>query len=71
MERPLGGNALFDLRHASALADQPSGLVDLQACAAADGQTPEDISRFLPWNLSDERRDQLNAQPPPAAFDTS
>ena len=30
----------------------------LQACAAADGQTPEDISRFLPWNLSDEHRDQ-------------
>ena len=43
----------------------------LQACAAADGQTPEDISRFLPWNLSDEHRDQLNAQPPPADFDTS
>ena len=37
----------------------------LQACAAADSQAPDDISRFLPWNLSDERRAELNSHPPP------
>ena len=28
----------------------------LEACAAAGGRAPADISEFLPWNLTDERR---------------
>ena len=28
----------------------------LTACAAAGGEAPEDVERFLPWNLSDEQR---------------
>ena len=43
----------------------------LQACTAAPGQTPDDIEPFLPWNLSDACRAQLNAHPQPDSFDTS
>src|SRR5205823_5272336 len=28
----------------------------LEACAAAGGEVPEDVERFLPWNLSEEDR---------------
>lgn len=28
----------------------------LEACAAAGGQVPEDVERFLPWNLSEAER---------------
>jgi transposase len=32
-----------------------------QGCAAAGGQVPEDIRRFLPWNLSPEQQKELGA----------
>ena len=35
----------------------------LQSCAEAGGQAPEDISSFLPWNLSEEQRRQLASEP--------
>lgn len=31
----------------------------LQSCAEAGGQTPADVSRFLPWNMPDEQRQAL------------
>ena len=31
----------------------------LQSCAAAGGKPPTDIDQFLPWNLSEERREHL------------
>jgi len=31
----------------------------LESCAAADGRPPADIESFLPWNISDERRANL------------
>ena len=33
----------------------------LQACAENGGQAPEDISRFLPWKMSEEKRKRLRA----------
>lgn len=33
----------------------------LQSCAAAGGKPPADIQPFLPWNLSEERREHLSA----------
>src|SRR3974377_2273409 len=39
----------------------------LESCATAGGKAPEDIERFLPWNLSDEHREKLgtpNTQSP-------
>jgi transposase len=44
----------------------------LESCAAAGGKAPEDIQPFLPWNLSDERREALAMPTPtPATIDTS
>lgn len=44
----------------------------LGSCAAAGGKAPEDIEPFLPWNLSDERRQALAmARAAPATIDTS
>jgi len=44
----------------------------LESCAAAGGKAPEDIEPFLPWNLSDERREALAMRTPtPATIDTS
>jgi len=44
----------------------------LESCAAAGGKAPEDIEPFLPWNLSDERRETLAMRnPTPATIDTS
>jgi transposase len=34
----------------------------LENCAAVGGKAPEDIQRFLPWNLSPERRVALSEQ---------
>jgi transposase len=34
----------------------------LESCAAAGGQSPDDIQQFLPWNLSPERRLALAKQ---------
>lgn len=31
----------------------------LQSCADAEGQAPKDVEEFLPWNLSEERREKL------------
>ena len=31
----------------------------LQSCAEAEGQAPKDVEEFLPWNLSEERREKL------------
>jgi len=39
----------------------------LGACAAAGGRAPADISGFLPWNLTDERRAALSDPVPPSA----
>lgn len=36
----------------------------LESCAAADGKPPADIESFLPWNLSDERRADLQSETP-------
>jgi transposase len=33
----------------------------LQGCAAAGGKVPQDISPFLPWNLSPEKKKELDA----------
>jgi hypothetical protein len=44
----------------------------LENCAAAGGKAPEDIQRFLPWNLSPERRVALAEQATsPSTGDTS
>ena len=32
---------------------------DFVQCAAAGGQVPRDIQAFLPWNLSDEKKNEL------------
>jgi transposase len=34
----------------------------LQACASAGGQAPADLERFLPWNLTAERRREWSSQ---------
>jgi transposase len=42
----------------------------LEACAAAGGKPPADIEPFLPWNLTDQRRQELNNDPgPPTRLD--
>lgn len=44
----------------------------LESCAAAGGKAPSDITPFLPWNLSDERRAALTEHtPPPEPADSS
>ena len=40
-------------------------------CAAAGGQVPEDIQRFLPWNLDDAKRNELGEPDHPEGDDTS
>lgn len=35
----------------------------LQSCAEAGGQAPQDISSFLPWNLSEEQRRAMASEP--------
>ena len=35
----------------------------LEACAEKSGQVPDDFERFLPWNLSEEERIALSADP--------
>jgi transposase len=35
----------------------------LQSCAEAGGQAPADITPFLPWNLSAERRQEMASEP--------
>jgi transposase len=43
-----------------------------ESCAAAGGKAPADINRFLPWNLSDERRAALSGHTPtPEPADSS
>jgi transposase len=37
----------------------------LEACAANGGKPPPDAASFLPWNLSEARRRELAARPPP------
>jgi transposase len=37
----------------------------LEACAANQGQVPDDIQRFLPWNLTPEQRRTLTSNPLP------
>lgn len=43
----------------------------LESCAAAGGKAPSDIERFLPWNLSNERRAALGEHTPPPELDDS
>lgn len=43
----------------------------LQSCAEAGGKAPADITSFLPWNLSAERRATLAADPPAEPSDSS
>jgi transposase len=43
----------------------------LTACAEAGGEVPEDVERFLPWNLSDEDRRRWSLAGPAAGADTS
>ena len=35
----------------------------LESCAEAGGQAPADITRFLPWNLGEEKRRELAIDP--------
>ncbi len=42
----------------------------LEACAAAGGTAPVDLTPFLPWEMSEERRQHL-ASPPPARMDST
>jgi transposase len=42
-----------------------------EECAAAGGKVPADIQRFLPWNLSDEKKKELRDTGLPEADDTS
>jgi len=39
----------------------------LESCAAAGGKPPSEIESFLPWNLSDQRREELTGPVPPVA----
>ena len=39
----------------------------LTACAEAGGQSPADAVAYLPWNMTEETRQQLSDQPRPAA----
>jgi transposase len=43
----------------------------LERCAAAGGEVPGDISAFLPWNLSDEKKKELRDAGSPEGDDTS
>jgi transposase len=43
----------------------------LTACAAAGGAVPEDVERFLPWNLSDADRERWSLAGAAAGADTS
>jgi transposase len=43
----------------------------LDSCAAAGGQAPPDMQSFLPWNLSEERRQELTDRAPAAEPDSS
>jgi transposase len=43
----------------------------LQSCAEAGGKAPADITPFLPWNLSAEKRITLAADPPPELSNSS
>jgi transposase len=43
----------------------------LTACAEAGGAVPEDVDRFLPWNLSDESRRRWSLAGAEAGADTS
>jgi len=43
----------------------------LTACAAAGGEVPEDVERFLPWNLSDADRRRWSLADAEAGADTS
>lgn len=36
----------------------------LQACADNGGQSPADLSAFVPWRMSAERRDELSGPLP-------
>jgi len=40
-------------------------------CAAAGGKVPGNIERFLPWNLSQEKKKELGGPDPTEAADTS
>jgi len=42
----------------------------LTACANNGAKAPDDLSSFLPWSMSSDRKQQL-AQPPPSACNTS
>jgi transposase len=43
----------------------------LNACAAAGGQAPLDAEKYLPWNLSDERKREWASDREPPAADSS
>ena len=43
----------------------------LTACAEAGGEVPEDVDRFLPWDLSDEDRRRWSLADAGARADTS
>jgi transposase len=42
-----------------------------ERCAAAGGKVPQDISVFLPWNLSEEKKKELGTAGLPQGDDTS
>jgi transposase len=42
-----------------------------EECAAAGGKVPADIPRFLPWNLSEQKKKELSDQKLPEGDDTS
>jgi len=43
----------------------------LESCAQNAGEAVDDLSEFLPWQMSEERRQQLSQPPSPTAENTS
>ena len=74
LERPTGGGNVFAVGHTGALENQSTIVVDvvLGELCGGRGKAPENIQRFLPWNLSPERRVALAEQAAsPSTADTS
>ena len=42
-----------------------------EKCAVAGGKVPADIQAFLPWNISEEKKEELSDTDAPEGDDTS
>ena len=66
VERAAGGDAVFPVGHLEHGRDQHPHLADvdyLKSCAENGGRAPSDISPFLPWTMSVEKRRDLAIDP--------